>query len=387
MTRAEQSDRMPESDAERPAGRLAGFDGARAVAALSLLVYHSVLFSFGFTGTRPWELVVQLRSGVWIFFVLSGFLLYRPFVAAHAGTRPSPAVRSYAWSRFLRIYPAYLVALVGLTYIVRQTSLQAVNKFLIQLGLLQIYNLKVLRRSFPLDITWSLATEVSFYVFLPVFVFAVARLARRTGALRAELAGLASMFVLGWAWQIVMSGHSLKLTWLPSFFPVFAVGMGLAVATTHLPEHAAARIGSLARKGTLCWALAFGVLLVKGLTLPVDLGFQDGHAIGPQLLYTTFALLIVLPFVFGQGSRSFVHRFVDTRVMVFLGTISYGIFLWNQAVIHWINFTWFDLGGEQRGNTLLVIAIALPVTIVFATASWYIVERPAIRLKARMRRG
>jgi peptidoglycan/LPS O-acetylase OafA/YrhL len=91
--------------------------------------------------------------------------------------------------------------------------------------------------------------------------------------------------------------------------------------------------------------------------------------------------------VFGQGSTSLVHRFVDTRVMIFLGTISYGIFLWNQAVIHWINFAWFGLGGEQRGNTLTVIAIALPATIAIATASWYIVERPAIRLKGRIQRG
>jgi peptidoglycan/LPS O-acetylase OafA/YrhL len=387
MATAEQSDRRPEGDAERPAarGRLSGFDGLRAVAALSLVVFHAVLFSPGFTGSRTWGVVVQLRAGVWIFFVISGFLLYQPYVAAHRGTRPAPGIRGYGWSRLLRIYPAYLVALVLLTYVFRDTYVQALPKFLTQLGLLQIYNLKVLRRSYPLDVTWSLATEITFYVFLPFFAAAVARLVKRTGALRAEIAGLAAMVVVGVAWQIVMHGRSIQSTWLPSFLPVFAVGMGLAVANDHLRETAVPWLRSFARMGTLCWALGFGVLLLKGLVLPVDMGFEQGHALGPQLLYTTFAFLMVAPFVLGAGSRSLVHRLADTRVMVFLGTISYGIFLWHQAVIHWVNFEWTD-ASRRNGATLLVIGLAVVVTIPIATASWYLVERPALRLKQRMRR-
>jgi peptidoglycan/LPS O-acetylase OafA/YrhL len=134
------------------------------------------------------------------------------------------------------------------------------------------------------------------------------------------------------------------------------------------------------------WALGFVVLILKGLVMPLDMGFEQGHALGPQLAYTTFALLMVVPFVLGRGSRSLVHRFADTPVMVFLGTISYGIFLWHHAVINWINFEWTD-ASRRNGAALLVIGLGVVVTIPIATASWYLVERPALRWKQRTRRS
>ena len=83
MATAEKSEHAPEGDAGRSVAgsRLAGFDCLRAVAALSILTYHAVLFTPAFAGTTFWKVLLQLRSGVWVFFVVSGFLLYRPHVA------------------------------------------------------------------------------------------------------------------------------------------------------------------------------------------------------------------------------------------------------------------------------------------------------------------
>ena len=52
---------------------------------------------------------MRLEVGVAIFFCISGFLLYRPFVVAHHRAQAMPAVGAYAWRRFLRIVPAYWV--------------------------------------------------------------------------------------------------------------------------------------------------------------------------------------------------------------------------------------------------------------------------------------
>jgi peptidoglycan/LPS O-acetylase OafA/YrhL len=387
MATADQSEHASEGGAGRPASgsRLAGFDGLRAVAAFAILIYHASLFSPGFAGTTLWDVVIQLRSGVWIFFVISGFLLYRPHVAAHQGIRATPRVRSYAWSRVLRIFPAYIVALVILTYVVHETELQSIGAFLTQLGLLQIYSTSVFRDSFPLDIAWSLATELSFYVFLPFFAAGVAAVSRRIGVVRAEVGGLAIMVVVGIAWQITMKDRELQNLWLPNFFPVFAVGMGLAVAAAHLGDRAP-QLRSFARLGPVCWALGFGVLILKGLAFPGDYGVAQGHAFAPQLYYTVFAFLMVLPCVLGAGSRSVVHRFVDTRVMIFLGTISYGVFLWHQAVLSWIRFDWITSSSQHEGYTLLVTGLAIAVVIPIAAASWYLVERPALGLKDRLTR-
>ena len=70
MATAEKSEHAPEGDAGRPVAgsRLAGFDCLRAVAALSILTYHAVLFTPAFAGTIFWKVLLQLRSGVWVFF-------------------------------------------------------------------------------------------------------------------------------------------------------------------------------------------------------------------------------------------------------------------------------------------------------------------------------
>lgn len=389
MATAEKSEHAPEGDAGRPVAgsRLAGFDCLRAVAALSILTYHAVLFTPAFAGTIFWKVLLQLRSGVWVFFVVSGFLLYRPHVAAHRGARPAPDLRRYALSRALRIFPAYIAALVILTFIVQETDLRSPGRFFIQLGLVQSYDLSVIRQSFPLNITWSLATEMSFYVFLPLYALAVVAASRRFGVLRAEVGGLAIMVVTGVVWQIVTQGDVLQSLWLPNFFPVFAVGMGLAVAVQHLPAGAVPRLRSFARLGTVCWLLAFSVLAVKGLVFPGDFGFAQGHAAFPQLFFTTFAFLLVLPFVLGDGGTSLVHWLAETRVMIFLGTISYGIFLWHQPVINWIKFNWVTSHGWVAQHPLTTWLFAIAVTVPIATVSWYVVERPAMRLKERLVSG
>src|SRR5215218_9464274 len=85
------------------------FDSLRAIAALSILFFHL----FGFSGVsseiQPWT--GRLGMGVTVFFVISGFLLYRPFVRAHLRAEPAPMTGPYAWRRFRRIVPAYWLAL------------------------------------------------------------------------------------------------------------------------------------------------------------------------------------------------------------------------------------------------------------------------------------
>lgn len=101
----------------RATGRFPCFDGLRALAALSIVVVHVSAYSGadGLSGFR--DLLQRMDAGVAIFFVLSGFLLYRPFVAAHLHGRAQPATRPYLWRRFLRIYPAYLVVLTVVVYV------------------------------------------------------------------------------------------------------------------------------------------------------------------------------------------------------------------------------------------------------------------------------
>src|SRR3954447_10575753 len=84
-------------------------DSCRGLAALSVVAFHVAVVGHLRDGTLG-PLQDGLRGGVQVFFVLSGFLLYRPFVAARFEGREISLGR-YGWSRFLRIVPAYWLAL------------------------------------------------------------------------------------------------------------------------------------------------------------------------------------------------------------------------------------------------------------------------------------
>ena len=87
-------------------------DPLRAIAAIAVLGTHAAFFAGAeYPGSLVGHFTQRLEVGVAIFFCISGFLLYRPFVAAREREQAMPAVGAYAWRRFLRIVPAYWVAL------------------------------------------------------------------------------------------------------------------------------------------------------------------------------------------------------------------------------------------------------------------------------------
>src|SRR3954451_2863760 len=103
------------------ADRFPLMDSLRAIAVLAVLLTH-VSYFVAQSGT---DLLVHLRfdMGVTIFFVISGFLIYRPWVHARLRGEPSPLVRVYAWRRLLRIVPGYWVALTLVTLAIGLTGL------------------------------------------------------------------------------------------------------------------------------------------------------------------------------------------------------------------------------------------------------------------------
>jgi len=108
-------DTLPDAVAPPPGNpRFPLFDSLRAIAALSVLVYHVGLLAQIDFSSGYGRLLADLNVGVTIFFLISGFLLYRPYVAARHGGSPAPRLADYARRRALRILPAYWLALTVL---------------------------------------------------------------------------------------------------------------------------------------------------------------------------------------------------------------------------------------------------------------------------------
>src|SRR4051794_12159761 len=104
--------------AARSSSRIAGVEGLRAIAAGAVLVLHlwwvPVTAGAAFSPAWGWPgvFMAPLNEGVPMFFVLSGFLLWRPLAASVIEGRQLPSVRRYARNRVLRILPAYWVVLL-----------------------------------------------------------------------------------------------------------------------------------------------------------------------------------------------------------------------------------------------------------------------------------
>ena len=136
----------------------------RAVAVLGVILIH-VGASSGANASAWFGVATsQGRMGVRVFFLISAFLLYRPFVMAHLTEARHPGIPSYAWRRMLRILPAYWVAL---TVLAIWPGLQGVftGDWWIYYGILQAFWGSTVFSG--LVVAWSLTIEVTFYAVLP----------------------------------------------------------------------------------------------------------------------------------------------------------------------------------------------------------------------------
>lgn len=359
------------------ASKLVGFDGLRAIAVLSVAVFHFVLEVGAYSNLRTLEVFFQLRVGVWIFFVISGFLLYRPYARAHANGAPDPSLVRYATARVLRIWPAYAVALTVLAYVWHRVEFVNAKHFLVHIFLAQNYFQDEITKG--LGPAWSLAVELSFYAFLPLFAWAVGRVARGRDAFRVELFGVGLLGVVGVTWQLLAVGDVVLATLLPAFLPTFALGILLAVMVTHRRDFG---WGAVARRPWVCWSIAVALLVGKGLIGGAD-GFSPGFQFVNQLVYGAIALFTVLPAVFGNASAG-GNRLLASWPVRSIGVISYGIFLWSTPVIFTVQWNWISTASDTPVRTAVVAVLSFVVTVAIATASWFVVERPALRLKRRI---
>jgi peptidoglycan/LPS O-acetylase OafA/YrhL len=393
-----------------PATTFPCFDGLRAIAAVTVVLHHAS-FPTGkmFKGYFA-PFFTHLDVGVAVFFLISGFLLYRPFVAAALDGRPGPSVRRFFKRRLLRIYPAYWLALVSIiVFFGLPVPVHGALSYVEYFSLFQIYD-NLHRASGGISQAWTLSVELSFYAFLPAYAWlmrvasdAVTRLLRSRrwisgrpaeARVRFEVAGVVGLYAVSVGFRglvfALRSGrvHDLGIYWLPANLDYFALGMGLAVASAWLATRdtnppLAELVGRLS---VLWWLIAFVCFFIvsKGLRLPVGLVRVDGlKAFARQFLYGATAFFLLLPAVFGHQDRGPVRKFLRWGPMVYLGLISYGIYLWHQA---WISkaFAW-----QNRpvflASFAAVFTTAFAWTLVTASVSWFLLERPLLRVRDRTR--
>jgi peptidoglycan/LPS O-acetylase OafA/YrhL len=375
------------------------FDGLRAFAAVSVLVLHTAYFSGLDRRSGSNIYTSRLEIGVSVFFLISGFLLYRPFAVSHLSRRPSPALGNFWARRLLRILPAYWLALTVITYGLHATTVGSTwQGAAIQYGLVQIY--------FPSDIfngigqAWSLCTEMSFYFFLPLYG-ALIGLRRRSQAkqLGRELGGLAILVAISFVfrdWSMHQPlcasncfAHppltSTMSAWLPSYLDLFALGMLLAVMSAWFAERRTEpswlRHPLVPWLSWTCAALTFWGVSQLGIPPTPIYVISPGLNLVKQTLYGVFAFFLLVPAVFGPQDRGPIRRLLRIWPIAALGVISYGIYLWHQA---WIQeFLKWSSHPEFAVPFWLMTTVVLALSVGSASGSYLLLERRLLRLKGR----
>jgi peptidoglycan/LPS O-acetylase OafA/YrhL len=405
----------------------------RGIASVMVVVTH-VGFTSGDGLTGPWAgWLSRLDFGVALFFLLSGFLLFRPFVQAAYGRRPTVAVKSYLRRRFVRIYPGFLFALVICWLIVPRAREMSVSLWVQTVFMVQNYPNSFMNQLPGMVQLWSLVVEVSFYLALPFLAWMCLgrgtalmraseraqaakvpveapvtsrRAARRrrqqqsllqralgTADVRSDLAAhrpgimLAVFAITAITFRVyyLVHTHGLahQLLWLPAFLDWFSAGMVLA----WLRERDApvpTWIRYLAQFPGVCWSIALAGYWLTTTSLGGPTGLEGagaGAAMLKHVTYIVIAVLLLLPAVFGDPTASW-RRVAANRFFTWLGQVSFGIFLWHPMLMIAIRHV---LGLPEIGDSFwLTLSLTLITSSIAGTVSWRYVEEP---LQRRWRNG
>jgi peptidoglycan/LPS O-acetylase OafA/YrhL len=351
------------------------------------------------------------------FFVLSGFLLFLPYVRNVVADRSSarmPDVRDYGVHRLARIMPVYLAIFLIVNFVLRVAYVQntAVVPDDVRTGIGMITdpgqllaNLTLLQTYFPAYLqtgigpSWSLTLEYAFYLSLPLLGLALFRMRKHSTRNPFVLAMLAPGILLG----IGLVGRALiplvnryagttdfiLLNWGPNIAAVFtksiltnadnfAVGMLAAivfVAIEHgaLPERISRRVRMLSAVAIL------PVLVVSAAFFAIAAGFVTA---GVGVVAALMILVVVVPLARGQKSK--LASLLDIRPIRYVGEISLSAYLWHFPMLLLLGrLGW--MAGDTLPGMLRNIVVLLAATILAATVTYYLIEKPAMNYARRLR--
>ena len=370
-------------------------DGYRAIAAFMVLTTH-VAFNTGEIRTPVLgPLLGRMDFGVTLFFLLSGFLLYRPWARAAMTATSGPAVGGYALRRAARILPAYWAMVVFTLLLLPEIQPVRWQAWPVHLGLLHIYvpgfTLEGLTQ------TWSLATELAFYILLPVLAWIAGRRGRGNpdASARFQLAVLAVAVLIAWTFTVLrvtgtLGSSTITGYWLPGFLDWFAIGMAAAVIQVRLSKGGAPAwmlsVRQIAQATGWCLLIAAGLAVIAATPIAGPLTFdpaEPNSLVIKHVLYGVIAAFLLLPGFLGVGdtcegvpSHSWWAAILANPLVVYLGTISYGVFLWHLVLLRFIQNA---LGLQVfSGGFWIVWPLVVLASIAVASASWFILERPIL---------
>ncbi|HVX05048.1 MAG TPA: acyltransferase [Rhodanobacteraceae bacterium] len=344
--------------------RIPSLDGIRAISILLVLYGHV-------SSTRDFPVSIVGKYGSWfgdvahlgvlVFFVISGFLITSLLMREREATGTISLKRFYL-RRVLRIFPAFYAFILVLAIAVWLGAIHLTARdFAFELTYTVNY---VPNPPWRMGHLWSLSVEEQFYLLWPLTLLVLRKRRALIVAIAAIFAGpLVRVAIREWIFHV--DSHSLggMTKSFPAMFDYLATGCALALLRPWL----------LTRM--LYLRLTASRWLVLAIPLVLLMNRMGNHTmailLGSPVMNTCIALLIE------SGTRhagSLAGRFLNWKPIVFLGVVSYSLYLWQQLFLDYQSRAWMDAFPQNLGFAFLA-----------ALASWFLVERPFLRLRKRLR--
>ena len=342
-------------------------DGLRAMAVLAVLWTHYLPEEYWLFG------IYWGGYGVRLFFVLSGFLITGILLKSRQHITQGKqcsffAIRQFYIRRFLRIFPLYYVILALAVLIAMPQVKEAIAWHVSYLS--NVYFALQGRFHGSAGHLWSLAVEEQFYLLWPWFILFLPR--RWLLPTIIIFIGVAPLFRL----TSTVVGVNLVAIWVltPGACDALCLGALLAYLNSHEDEL------PISKQKVLYFFLLTGLFIT--IVLPILPYLNTQNLVVSALADTGRSLIFAcLVAAAAHGFKSFAGKVLESKPMVYLGKISYGIYL-IHAFMPEIVYRTFDYLGLSGYKLPLIIAFfSTAATIVAATITWHVLERPINDLK------
>jgi peptidoglycan/LPS O-acetylase OafA/YrhL len=377
-------------------GTLIAGDGVRGVGAVLIFATHLCLLAdplpdnnmLGYGWAAP--VLGHIDLALSAFFVLSGYLIARPYARAYVAGRRRPRLRNYARNRVLRVVPVFYLLTVlvllrfGLDGTLRSgpgapqetsTVWQVLGQFLFVQG--QTGG----PAAVPIGPAWSIGAEVGFYALIPIAAAGAYVIAARIHDVHARaVIAIGAVAVVTFVSIALRAYDKYLFAWLtspPAIMYVFMPGVALGIAEPLFARHLRdrARIATVLAWAAFALALLCAILYAASDYDPRQTPIH--HALGALATGLLLAGLVVLQIGTGRAPWLF-----GNRAMLWLGARSYSLYLLHIWVLLEIDHL---LGAREDLATRLAImgGIGFPLTVLAAALSYRFVELPFLQRKQR----
>jgi peptidoglycan/LPS O-acetylase OafA/YrhL len=364
--------------------RLATLDGLRGLAILLVVWFHVWQITW-LRAPDALEFIPETGfAGVDLFFFISGFVISYPFIRAQIAGLPLPAWSHFAYRRFIKIVPSYvlsIVACIAIGYAHFSSLQEAAVQLLTHLAFVHTW----FGDAFGgiNGVLWSLAVEVQFYVIFPIVWWCFRRSAVWTGGV---------LFAAALAYRVVAAACCLHTTAprlidnLPGFLDLFAMGMLAAWVFVRFGDrHRSPRTTALATLLAFAGVALFVILLMDLYAFRRADMWDTNWQIVKRSGWAIAFFCIATGTLFGAA---WWRAVVGNRLLLACGAISYNWYLFHQVIARellaarippYATAHPFDDPVWQHGFTV----VAFGVTAAVAAAVTYGFERPLMRLRIR----